>query len=65
MTVHGFKNPITDNAYTFVDHYVKAGWLEASQYYNTLNLPEQLKEQFKSEAQKEFNHRGISIHVKI
>jgi len=59
------SNPITEAASIFVDYYQKEGWPAAGQYYNTINLPEQVKDQFKSEVQKEFDKRGMDIYVKI
>ena len=58
-------NPISESASIFVDYYQKEGWPAAGQYYNTLKLPEQIKPQFKEEAQKEFNKRGMDIDVRI
>ena len=65
MTVINLPNPITEAASIFVDHYSKDGWPAAGQYYNTLKLPDQIKEQFKKEAQKEFNRRDIDVHIKL
>lgn len=51
------------NVHHYVDLYQEEGVLEASVFYSTLGLPEQLKVQFMNELQKEFNERGLDVTV--
>lgn len=58
-------NPITKHAGAFVGLYQQQGWPAAGSYYNRLNLPEQLKDQFRKEVDKIFKKKGMEVSVRI